>query len=417
MRQRTLGLCPPPVRHEPAGDGHGHGHQGEQRGDHQRDDEPELGQAHAVDLLDLGARFGRGCHLALFPLEGEDGVGLHHDLLAELSLLEGGADLEVCAGGLTPPPPAKGIHAVTVHGWARSEADADVALEAQVVAAGELEGVEACHEHLVLRIVLPVVKDGAVRGTAVGIRHLVLRLFLVVHGLGDAATGEPTVDLMWLHSDLQQQVVSNLGTAHFLAIHSADLHLARGRGASVGNGARRGDHADVESERDGLLARVVDALDVVGPRAVRDQLGVLLDDEHEGGLAVDVHQAARVEEHLEVDRLALAARHQPAALGVLAVALHIDHPVEAVQLHQHLHPVRQAHHVKATGRNVRTRWFRPWWWRNSFVAAVDLVVRVSNEIGWTDANGDVVRNSTQGAWTTNVTRWCALMSVDVTFLV
>lgn len=414
--QGALGLGSPPVRHEPAGDGHGHGHQREQRGDHQRDDEPQLGQAHAVDLLDLGTRFGRGRHLALFPLEGEDGVGLHHDLLAELPLLEGAAPhLQVC--GLPPPPPAKGIHAVTVHGRAGSEADADVALEAQVVAAGELEGVEAGHEHLVLGIVLPVVKDGAVRGAAIGVCHLVLRLLLVVHGLGNAATGKPAIDLMRLYSDLEQQVVPDLGATDFLAVHGADLHLARGRGARVGNGARRGDHADVEAQGDGLLARVVDALDVVGAGAVGDQLGVLLDDEHEGGLAVDVHQAARVEEHLEVDRLALAARHQPAALGVLAVPLHVDHPVEAVQLHQHLHPVRQAHHIEATRWNVRTRWFRPWWWGHSVVAAMDLVIWVTNKVGRTDANGNVVRHSAQGAWSANVARGCALMRVDITLLV
>lgn len=222
---------------------------------------------------------------------------------------------------------------------------------------------------------------------------------------------------MWLYCDLEQQVVSNLGTADLFAVHRADLHLTSWWWTSVGDCSRCGNHADIESQRHCLFTGVVDTLDVVCPGAVRHKLGVFLDDQHKGGLPVDVHQAARVEEHLEVDRLTLAAGHEAAALGVLAVALDVDHSVEAVQLNQHLNSIGQTHNIKATWRNIRTGRFCPWWGRNSSVAAVDLVVWVTNEVGRADAYGDVVCDCALCTWATNVARWYALMSVDVTLLV
>lgn len=44
--QRPLSLGLLPVSHQPAGDGDGHGHEGEEGGDDQGDDEPDLGHAH-----------------------------------------------------------------------------------------------------------------------------------------------------------------------------------------------------------------------------------------------------------------------------------------------------------------------------------------------------------------------------------
>lgn len=242
--QGTVGLGAASVRHEPAGDGDCDRHQGQQRGDHQRHDEAQLGEAHAVDLRHLGSRFCGGCHLVLLLVKSKNGVGLHHDLFSELTFLEGSAELQV--GRLTFPPP-KGVHAVAVHRWTGPKADADVALEPEVVAARKLEGVEPGHEDLVLRIVLPVVKNGSVRGAPVGIRHLVLRFLFVVHRLRYAPSSKPAVDLVGLNRDLEEQVVTNLRAADFLAVESADLHLAGRRGARVGDGARSGDHADVES--------------------------------------------------------------------------------------------------------------------------------------------------------------------------
>lgn len=417
VRQRTLGLGSPPVCHEPAGNGYCHGDQRKQSGDHQGNDETELGQTDTVNLLDFRTRFSSGCHLVLLLLKGQDGIGLHHDFLSKLPFLEGGAHLQVCAWRLSTPSSAKGVYTVAVYRWTRSEADSNVALESQVVAAGKLEGIEACHQHLVLRIVLPVVKYRPVGGTAVGVGHLVLRLFLIVHSLGNAATCKATIDLMWLNCDFEEQVVSDLSTADLLAVHSADLHLTSWWRTRVGDRARCGNHADIESQGHSLFTGVVDTLDVVRPGAVRHQLGVFLDDQHEGGLPVDVYQATGVEEHLEVDRLTLAAGHEAAALGVLAVALDVDDSVEAVQLNQHLYSIGQAHNIKATWRNIRTGRFCPWWGRNSSVAAVDLVIRVTDEVGRADTYGDVVCDCAQRAWTTNVARWYALMSVDVTLLV
>lgn len=156
---------------------------------------------------------------------------------------------------------------------------------------------------------------------------------------------------------------------------------------------------------------------MVRPRTVCYQLGVFLDDQHKGGLPVYVHQAAGVEEHLEVNSLTLAAAHKAAALGILAVALHIDDSVKAVQLNQHLNSISEAHNIKTSWRNIRTRWFCPRWRRNSSVAAVDLVVRVTNKVGWADTYGDMVRDCALCAWATNMARRYALMSVDVTLLV
>ena len=48
MRQRSGSLGSSPVGHQPAGDCDGHRHQRQQGGDHQRDDEADLGDA---DLL------------------------------------------------------------------------------------------------------------------------------------------------------------------------------------------------------------------------------------------------------------------------------------------------------------------------------------------------------------------------------
>jgi len=47
VRQRALGASrPPSVGHEPTADGDGHGHQGQERRDNQRDDEADLGYTH-----------------------------------------------------------------------------------------------------------------------------------------------------------------------------------------------------------------------------------------------------------------------------------------------------------------------------------------------------------------------------------
>lgn len=331
--------------------------------------------------------------------------------------MEGVAQLKIGVFCLTPAPSTKGINAITVHRRTGSKADTNVALEAQVVAARELEGIETSHEHFVLRVVFPIVKNGSICGTAVGICHFVLRFFLVVHSLGNTAASEPTIDFMGLHCDFEQKVITDLGTANFLAIHCANLHLARGRRPSVGNGSRCCDHADVEAKGDCFFACVVDTLDVIGPGPVRHQLGMLLDDKDESSLSVDVHQTTSVEEDLEVHGLLLAARHDAPALRVLAVALDIDDPIEAVQQHQHLDPICQAHHIQTTRRDVHLGRCRSWRRRNASVTTMNLVIGISNKIWGAHTDGNVVCNCAGRAGPTDVARWCALACAHIAFFV
>lgn len=143
---------------------------------------------------------------------------------------------------------------------------------------------------------------------------------------------------------------------------------------------------------------------------------MLLNHQNESCFAVDVHQAARVEEDLEVDRLPLAARDDSVALRILAVALDVDDPVETVQLDQHLNAIRQAHDVESAGRNVG-RGLRPRPRRNVLVAAVGLVGRISDEVRWADADGDVARDGARCARSARVARGYALVRPEVAFLV
>lgn len=78
MGQGACGLGPPPVGHEPAGDGHCDGHQGQQRRDDQRDDQAQLREAHVVDLLD-GRSWGEGREQLLRL------VNFNHTLLIDIN--------------------------------------------------------------------------------------------------------------------------------------------------------------------------------------------------------------------------------------------------------------------------------------------------------------------------------------------
>ena len=323
-------LWPSPVGHQPTGDGHGHGDQGEQRREDHADDEAQLGQADVFNVLNLDGvveQILRRLRLTLF--KGEYSVRLHHDLLAQSSLFEGVCQHKVLlVDGVNLPPPAAsaavGVHAVTVDRRTGAKADANVALEAQIVARGELEGVEARHQRLLMRVVLPVAEDARVSGAAVLVCHLVAELTLLFHCFGDATASKAAVDKVRLDVHLEDEVVANFGAADLLSIQRADGHDAGRRRTGVGNRSRGGDHADVEAQCDGLLAGVVDALDVVGASAVGNQFGVLLNDQHKGGLAVDVQQATVAKKHLEVNVVALSAGHHSTALRILTVPLHVD---------------------------------------------------------------------------------------------
>lgn len=79
--------------------------------------------------------------------------------------------------------------------WTSAETDADVALESDVVAAGELEGVEVRNEDLLDTVVPPVAEDVRIGGAAVFVRHQVVDLLAVLDGLGVAVPRESAVDI------------------------------------------------------------------------------------------------------------------------------------------------------------------------------------------------------------------------------
>ena len=90
----------------------------------------------------------------------------YHDLFSELASED--SALNSC---VSSPPPVS-IAARTVLRLALAEADPDIALEPDVVAGRELERIEARCEDTQVPLVLPLSKDGRVRGAPVIISHL-----------------------------------------------------------------------------------------------------------------------------------------------------------------------------------------------------------------------------------------------------
>lgn len=244
--------------------------------------------------------------------------------------MEAFSDQEIVVTGLTTSPLAVRVHAVAIDGWTRAEANSNIALEPQVVAAGELEGVEPGQQDLLSRVIVPVAEDGRVRGATVRVRHFVLDLLVVLHGFGRTASGESAVNVVRLDFHFEHQVITDLGAADLASVRRANGHEASGRRSRVGDGTGSGDHANVKAQGDGLLAGVVHALDVVGPGLESDQFGMFLDDQDERGLSVNVYQSAGAELNLEVDDLSFAATDDSSALRILAVSLDVEDAVEAV---------------------------------------------------------------------------------------
>lgn len=158
----------------------------------------------------------------------------------------------------------------------------------------------------------------------------------------------------WLHIHLQLEVVADFRRVDLLALVGDDAHLADWRWSGIGNGSGRGQHRDIEAQCDILLASLVDTLDVVGLSLVGHQLRMFLDDQHEAGHILDgLHTAAA-----KVNAEDLSARHclsgqihDAATLLVLAVALHVEHSIEARlgDVNLHLDSIGQTtdHHVGA----------------------------------------------------------------------
>lgn len=74
-----------------------------------------------------------------------------------------------------------------------SKTDTNVALESDVVAAGELEGIESSQQRLRFSIVVPLAEYWGVGRTAILIGHNVFVLHTVLHGLRDTTSCKTTV--------------------------------------------------------------------------------------------------------------------------------------------------------------------------------------------------------------------------------
>ena len=209
MGQRSSCLGSSSVGHQPAGHGDGHRHQRQQGRDHQRDDEADLGDTNILvsSPASLGVNQGVGP-----SLNGEDGVGVDRYLLSQLASV----DLRFRLGlSLLPPV---GVVPGTVLWLTLTEADSDVAVELDVVAAGELEGVEDGGEDPLLSLVLPLSEDGGICGTAVLVRHQILVVSVIIHGLGHTTPGVPSVDGIRLHIYLEHETITYLSSVYVFSV-------------------------------------------------------------------------------------------------------------------------------------------------------------------------------------------------------
>ncbi len=196
-----------------------------------------------------------------------------------------------------------------------AEADANVALESDVIAGREFESVESGDEDVSIGIQGPLTEDGGVSGATVLISN---QMCVVVVGYSVTAAGESTINSDGFDLDLKHETVSDDGAVDFVAGRQTDLHGTDRRWARVRDGAGRGQHGDVEADGDTLLGRVVDTAHTIGLGLEGHQLGMFLDDQDERSLAVDQHQTAGVEAHLVIDGADVAAGLQHlAALFIL----------------------------------------------------------------------------------------------------
>lgn len=127
-------------------------------------------------------------------------------------------------GDGAPATSTERIVAATVDRLAFAEAHANVALEANVIAGRELEGVEGGEQTVGLAAVLPLAEDARIGSAAVLIGDQILVLHAVLHRFGDAAARKAAVDgCRWVkirrnRLDLENLAVYyNITTQHLLA--------------------------------------------------------------------------------------------------------------------------------------------------------------------------------------------------------
>lgn len=129
-----------------------------------------------------------------------------------------------------------------------------------------------------------------------------------------------------------------------------------------------------------------------------------------------MNQTARVEENLEVDCFAsVAVGDDSSTVFILTVSFNVDDSVEVVQRYQNLHAVREAHDVESARWRILHRWFGSRRWRN--VAAVDLVVRVADEVWRTCAERHVIGDGADGRRSADEARRNTLSGSEVADLV
>lgn len=128
-----------------------------------------------------------------------------------------------------------------------SKAHPDIALEPDVIATGELEGVETGQQALRVRIVIPFSEDRGICSASILISHDVLVLHHILHGLGHATPRESSVDRSGLHLDLEHETISDFGGVDLLPRGRDDLHQAGWWRTCVGYGASCRQHGHVEA--------------------------------------------------------------------------------------------------------------------------------------------------------------------------
>lgn len=97
-------------------------------------------------------------------------------------------------GDFTSSSTTEGVGASAVDRLTLSEANADVALESDVVARWEFKCIEVGHEGVGIGVVIPFTKNGRIRCATVLVGHDVLVLHILFHRLGNARSRKAAIN-------------------------------------------------------------------------------------------------------------------------------------------------------------------------------------------------------------------------------
>lgn len=157
---------------------------------------------------------------------------------------------------------------------------------------------------------------------------------------------------------MESQSLSDFRLVDLVSGLADDLHLAGWWWSGVGDGTRGRHHRYVESERDVLLADLVQALDAVGLRVVGHEFLVSLDNHGEAGDTIDVGQTAGAEGNLELlgGVSSLVEGQVSSALLVTAVVFHVEDTTEGLA-------VSNQGHENSVGQTLDVQVLLVRWWR------------------------------------------------------